>query len=222
MGDSWRNLSSALKPLPAGGAAEEAWPSGEMKCCPKAGLGEMPSWAPRGSSCSGRQVLMCRKGCLGLQPKEKPNYASHPSPPAPLPLQPALPPDPWLPASPPTHPQSCSCPLGFEGQRCEINPDDCEDNDCENNATCVDGINNYVCVCPPNYTGEAPAPERGLEGVGSGAGVSCLEKYPFLSFFQRLLLLCPLDEGLSPPNPKLCHEGLPKAHSRRLSTPEIH
>lgn len=49
---------------------------------------------------------------------------------------------------------SCSCPLGFEGQRCEINPDDCEDNDCENNATCVDGINNYACVCPPNYTGE--------------------------------------------------------------------
>ncbi|KAK2116956.1 hypothetical protein P7K49_003842 [Saguinus oedipus] len=39
------------------------------------------------------------------------------------------------------------------GQRCEINPDDCEDNDCENNATCVDGINNYVCVCLPNYTG---------------------------------------------------------------------
>lgn len=81
MGDSWRNLSSALKPLPAGGAAEEAWPSGEMKCCPKAGLGEMPSWAPRGSSCSGCQVLMCRKGCLGLQPKEKPNYASPLAPP---------------------------------------------------------------------------------------------------------------------------------------------
>ena len=64
--------------------------------------------------------------------------------------------------TPPTHPQSCSCPLGFEGQRCEINPDDCEDNDCENNAACVDGVNNYVCVCPPNYTGEPPTPRGGL------------------------------------------------------------
>ena len=48
---------------------------------------------------------------------------------------------------------SCVCPPGFEGQRCEMNPDDCEDNDCENNSTCIDGINNYTCVCPPNYTG---------------------------------------------------------------------
>lgn len=48
---------------------------------------------------------------------------------------------------------SCVCPPGFEGQSCEINPDDCEDNDCENNSTCIDGVNNYTCVCPPNYTG---------------------------------------------------------------------
>ena len=48
---------------------------------------------------------------------------------------------------------SCVCPPGFEGHRCEINPDDCEDNDCENNSTCIDGVNNYTCICPPNYTG---------------------------------------------------------------------
>uniref|UniRef100_A0A8D3AFN6 Slit homolog 3 (Drosophila) n=1 Tax=Scophthalmus maximus TaxID=52904 RepID=A0A8D3AFN6_SCOMX len=49
---------------------------------------------------------------------------------------------------------SCVCPPGFEGHRCEINPDDCEDNDCENNSTCIDGVNNYTCICPPNYTGD--------------------------------------------------------------------
>lgn len=53
----------------------------------------------------------------------------------------------------PHHSCSCVCPPGYEGQQCELNPDDCEDNDCENNSTCVDGINNYTCVCPPNYRG---------------------------------------------------------------------
>ncbi|CAF93511.1 unnamed protein product, partial [Tetraodon nigroviridis] len=48
----------------------------------------------------------------------------------------------------------CVCPEGFEGDKCEINIDDCEDNDCENNSTCVDGINNYTCMCSPEYTGE--------------------------------------------------------------------
>uniref|UniRef100_A0A7N6BCP3 Slit homolog 2 (Drosophila) n=1 Tax=Anabas testudineus TaxID=64144 RepID=A0A7N6BCP3_ANATE len=48
----------------------------------------------------------------------------------------------------------CVCPEGFEGDACEINIDDCEDNDCENNSTCVDGVNNYTCMCSPEYTGE--------------------------------------------------------------------
>lgn len=47
----------------------------------------------------------------------------------------------------------CACADGFEGENCEVNIDDCEDNDCENNATCIDGINNYTCLCPPEYTG---------------------------------------------------------------------
>ena len=50
---------------------------------------------------------------------------------------------------------SCSCPAGFEGLTCQVNFDDCEDNDCENGATCVDGVNNYTCLCPPLYAGQS-------------------------------------------------------------------
>uniref|UniRef100_A0A8C6NSN4 Slit homolog 1b (Drosophila) n=1 Tax=Nothobranchius furzeri TaxID=105023 RepID=A0A8C6NSN4_NOTFU len=48
---------------------------------------------------------------------------------------------------------SCACAYGFHGTFCEVNVDDCEDNGCDNGATCVDGVGNYSCLCPPNYTG---------------------------------------------------------------------
>lgn len=48
----------------------------------------------------------------------------------------------------------CICVDGFEGENCEVNVDDCEDNDCENNFTCVDGINNYICFCLFEYIGK--------------------------------------------------------------------
>jgi hypothetical protein len=50
--------------------------------------------------------------------------------------------------------RSCHCPAGFAGDRCESNIDDCLNNKCENNATCVDLIQAYECRCPPGYMGE--------------------------------------------------------------------
>lgn len=61
----------------------------------------------------------------------------------------------------------CACPDGFEGENCEINVDDCEDNDCENNSTCVDGINNYTCLCPPEYTGRSIRESTGNSRIPS-------------------------------------------------------
>uniref|UniRef100_A0A673CQ13 Notch receptor 2 n=1 Tax=Sphaeramia orbicularis TaxID=375764 RepID=A0A673CQ13_9TELE len=56
----------------------------------------------------------------------------------------------------------CNCPPGttdylnfcclFSGVNCEINEDDCASNPCEY-GECHDGINEYVCVCTPGYTG---------------------------------------------------------------------
>lgn len=45
------------------------------------------------------------------------------------------------------------CPLGFEGDRCETNIDDCVGNLCQNNATCIDHIQAYSCSCQKGYAG---------------------------------------------------------------------
>lgn len=42
---------------------------------------------------------------------------------------------------------------GYTGKYCEINIDDCDSNPCQNKAQCVDLLNTYKCICPPNYTG---------------------------------------------------------------------
>ena len=32
--------------------------------------------------------------------------------------------------------------------------DDCLSNACANGGSCVDGVNNYSCICPVGYTGD--------------------------------------------------------------------
>ena len=46
----------------------------------------------------------------------------------------------------------CMCPVGYDGDLCEINVDDCVDNPCLNNGSCVDGVNSHTCVCSPVKT----------------------------------------------------------------------
>lgn len=43
---------------------------------------------------------------------------------------------------------------GFRGKQCEENIDDCLGHHCQNNATCIDDVNRYNCMCPPTFTGE--------------------------------------------------------------------
>ncbi|CAH8848446.1 unnamed protein product [Trichobilharzia szidati] len=47
----------------------------------------------------------------------------------------------------------CECLAGWIGNDCQINQDDCVYNRCENGATCIDGINEYICKCRPGYAG---------------------------------------------------------------------
>ena len=49
---------------------------------------------------------------------------------------------------------TCTCALGFDGDRCGHNIDDCAHDACENGATCVDGVAAYTCHCVAGYTGD--------------------------------------------------------------------
>jgi hypothetical protein len=47
----------------------------------------------------------------------------------------------------------CLCKLGFTGERCDINIDDCKANPCQNDAICIDHVASYECKCPLGYDG---------------------------------------------------------------------
>jgi EGF-like domain. len=36
---------------------------------------------------------------------------------------------------------------------CEININECDPSPCQNTATCIDGLNNFTCVCASGFEG---------------------------------------------------------------------
>lgn len=48
----------------------------------------------------------------------------------------------------------CLCSTGFKGDRCETNINDCEGLPCQNNGTCIDGINEFTCLCDEFHEGQ--------------------------------------------------------------------
>ena len=41
---------------------------------------------------------------------------------------------------------TCNCPVGLQGERCEIDEDNCASGPCWNEATCVDDVNGFTYV----------------------------------------------------------------------------
>ncbi|XP_022110883.1 sushi, von Willebrand factor type A, EGF and pentraxin domain-containing protein 1-like [Acanthaster planci] len=99
----------------------------------------------------------------------------------------------------------CQCPLGFTGQRCQTNIDDCgtDSSPCDNGGTCVDGIGNFTCQCPLGFSGQVCELRRGcrnvsnpfrgnlvcqIDGQEQNCTISCWQGYSFsravLPFYQ--------------------------------------
>ncbi|CAH1774353.1 unnamed protein product, partial [Owenia fusiformis] len=47
----------------------------------------------------------------------------------------------------------CCCAQGFEGDRCQIEKDECAFDPCQNNGTCIDTADSYTCNCTLGYSG---------------------------------------------------------------------
>ena len=51
--------------------------------------------------------------------------------------------------------KECRCAVGFEGEFCERNKDDCAGQEsCGPNGRCVDGIGDFLCKCRPGFSGD--------------------------------------------------------------------
>ena len=48
----------------------------------------------------------------------------------------------------------CDCALGFEGELCEENINECLEDPCRNRGTCEEFENTYKCFCQPGYEGK--------------------------------------------------------------------
>jgi len=41
------------------------------------------------------------------------------------------------------------------GNMCEVNINECDPSPCQNIATCIDGLNNFTCVCASGFEGNS-------------------------------------------------------------------
>nr|CAD7258136.1 unnamed protein product [Timema shepardi] len=87
---------------------------------------------------------------------------------------------------------NCDCLPGWEGQRCEINTDDCAERPCLLGANCTDLVADFSCACPPGFTGKRCHEKIDLCGGNPCQNGVCVDK-----LFRHVCICNPGWTGLS-------------------------
>ncbi|KAL9969518.1 hypothetical protein ACROYT_G021740 [Oculina patagonica] len=68
---------------------------------------------------------------------------------------------------------SCQCMLGYTGDHCETDIDECQSVECKNGGICEDGIASFTCTCADGFSGELCERQPSLCG-NCVAGTLCV------------------------------------------------
>ena len=49
---------------------------------------------------------------------------------------------------------TCSCQVGYTGDTCDSDIDECNDIPCHNEVSCMNNNGSFICICPGGFTGE--------------------------------------------------------------------
>lgn len=66
----------------------------------------------------------------------------------------------------------CECLRGYAGPRCEMDVNECHSDPCQNDATCLDKIGGFTCLCMPGTRAGRRAGAAPLGGGAPGCGAA--------------------------------------------------
>ncbi len=70
---------------------------------------------------------------------------------------------------------ACECDVGWTGDECETDIDDCASDPCQNGGTCTDGVNSYICDCASGFSGDNCETQDPCYGINCGDHGSCAD-----------------------------------------------